>query len=106
MLRPTLPHPDVSPLLDRGRSSGLHLELLRDADGKPVDMLEIHGDIADDRAEGLEELLWSLIPEAGHLRANVGTFDEGEREVSHPLALTQLLIAYHMVKAAADRHDA
>jgi phosphoribulokinase len=106
MLRSTLPHPDVSPLLDRRRSSGLHLELLRDADGKPVDMLEIHGDIADDRAEGLEELLWSLIPEAGHLRANVGTFDEGEREVSHPLALTQLLIAYHMVKAAADRHDA
>jgi phosphoribulokinase len=106
MLRPTLPHPDLTKLLDRGRSSGLHLELLRDADGKPVDMLEIHGDVADDRAESLEELLWSLIPEAGHLRANVGTYDEGDRVVSHPLALTQLLVAYHMVKAAVDRHDA
>jgi phosphoribulokinase len=105
MLRPTLPHPDLTPLLDRGRSSGLHLELLRDADGKPVDMLEIHGDVADHRAESLEELLWSLIPEAGHLRANVGTYDEGDRAVSHPLALTQLLVAYHMVKAAAGRHD-
>ena len=69
-------------------------------------MLEIHGDIADDRAEELEELLWSLIPEAGHLRANVGTFDDGHRAVSHPLALTQLLIAYHLVKAAAGRHEA
>ena len=99
MLRPTLPHPDLTPLLDRAPSAGLHLELLRDADGKPVDMLEIHGDIADDRAERLEELLWSLIPEAGHLRANVGLFEGEERALSHPLALTQLLIAYHMVKA-------
>ena len=99
MLRPTVPHPDLTPLLDRAPSAGLHLELLRDADGKPVDMLEIHGDIADDRAERLEELLWSLIPEAGHLRANVGLFEGEERALSHPLALTQLLIAYHMVKA-------
>jgi phosphoribulokinase len=106
ILRATLPHPDLSPLLDRGAMAGLHLELLRDGDGKPVDMLEIHGDIAPERAERLEELLWSLVPEAGHLRANVGTFDGGERGVSHPLALTQLLIAYHMVKAAAGRHAA
>ena len=104
ILRPTLPHQDLSPLLDQGANAGLHLELLRDNDGKPVDMLELHGDIAAPKAERLEELLWSLIPEAGYLRANVGTFDDGDREVSHPLALTQLLIAYHMVKAAAGRH--
>jgi phosphoribulokinase len=64
-------------------------------------VLEIRGDIADAEAERLEELLWSLIPEAGHLRANVGAFD-GSGRTSHPLALTQLLIAYHMVKAATD----
>ena len=106
ILRPTLPHPDLTPLLEQGANPGLHLELLRDNDGKPVDMLELHGDITDRKAERLEELLWSLIPEAGHLRANVGTFDGDERGVSHPLALTQLLIAYHMVKAAAGRHGA
>ncbi len=106
ILRPTLPHPDLTPLLEQGANSGLHLELLRDNDGKPVDMLELHGDIADRKALRLEELLWSLIPEAGHLRPNVGTFDGDERAVSHPLALTQLLIAYHMVKAAAGRHGA
>ena len=106
ILRPTLPHPDLTPLLEQGAKSGLHLELLRDNDGKPVDMLELHGDITDRKAERLEELLWSLIPEAGHLRANVGAYDGDERGVSHPLALTQLLIAYHMVKAAADRHVA
>lgn len=103
ILRPTLPHPDLSPILERGANSGLLLELSRDTDGKPVDMLEIHGSIARGRAERLEDLLWSLIPEASHLRANVGKFDGGA-QMSHPLALTQLLIAYHMVKAALGQH--
>ena len=101
LLRPTLPHPDLGPILDRGGRPGLRLEPSRDADGKPVDVLEIRGDIADADAERLEGLLWSLIPEAGHLRANaVGAFDGAGGQTSHPLALTQLLIAYHMVKAA------
>lgn len=105
VLRPTLRHPDLSPILDRGARSGLHLELARDADGKPIERLEIHGDIPRLKAERLEELLWSLIPEASHLRANVGTF-EGGQQMSHPLALTQLLITYHMVKAALGGHAA
>ncbi|MEK0083159.1 phosphoribulokinase [Benzoatithermus flavus] len=104
ILRPTLPHPDLSPILDRGTNSGLHLELSRDTDGKPVDVLEIRGDIARGRAERLENLLWSLIPEASHLRANVGAFDGSGPQMSHTLALTQLLIAYHMVKAAMGEH--
>jgi phosphoribulokinase len=99
LLRPTLPHPNLKPLLDRGAHARLRLEPARDADGQPIDRLEIHGDIPRAYAERLEELLWSLLPEASHLRANVGTF-EGGQQVSHPLALTQLLIAYHMVKAA------
>lgn len=94
LLRPTLPHPDLSPIL--GGSDGLRL----DAGHDRGDRLEIAGSIATPVAERLQDLLWSLIPEAGHLRANVGTFETGRPEVSHPLALTQLLIAYHMVKAA------
>ena len=96
LLRPTLPHPDLTPIL--GHGSGLRVERSRDADGQPVEVLEIRGGIGDAEAERLEELLWSLIPQAGHLRANVGAFDGGR--MSHPLALTQLLVAYHMVKAA------
>jgi phosphoribulokinase len=104
LLRPTLPHPDLTPLMDRGGSAGLHLSLSRDTDGKPVDLLEIAGDIPRSKAERLGNLLWSLIPEASHLRANVGAFDAGGAKMSHPLALTQLLIAYHMVKAAMGEH--
>jgi phosphoribulokinase len=99
ILRPTLPHPDFSPLLDGG-NAGLRLELARDRDGKPVDVLEIDGNISDQRAERIEDLLWNLIPEAGHLRDQVGRIDTANGAKSHPLALTQLLVGYHAVKAA------
>ena len=105
-LRPTLPHPDLSPILQSGVQNGLHLELVRDADGKPVDVLEIPGDITDESAGKLEDLIWSLLPEAQELRANVGKFTDGSNapQMSHPLALTQLLIAFHMVKAQVGVH--
>lgn len=102
ILRPTLPHPDFSPLFDGSSNAGLRLELSRDRDGKPVDVLEINGNISDQRAERIEDLLWNLIPEAGHLRDQVGCIDvtNGSAPRSHPLALTQLLVGYHAVKAA------
>jgi len=101
ILRPTLPHPDFSPLVDGSSNAGLHLELARDRDGKPIDVLEISGNISDKRAERIEDLLWNLIPEAGHLRDQVGRIDVANgAKKSHPLALTQLLVGYHAVKAA------
>ncbi len=104
ILRPTLPHPDFTPLL--GDAAGdIHLELSRDIDGKPVDVLDIDGAISESRARRLEDLLWSLLPEAGHLRPDVGGYDAGDAPAtSHPLALTQLFVAYHMVKAAHGVH--
>ena len=72
----------------------------------PVDVLEISGDIDDKRAQSMEDLIWSLIPEAQHLRQNVGHYidDKNRPAMSHPLALSQLLITYHMVKAALGHH--
>jgi len=105
-LRPTLPHPDLTSILEVGAKKGLRLELARDIDGKPVDVLEIAGDVDDDKARDMEDLLWNLIPEAQHLRDNVGTFiDESNNEMtSHPLALSQLMITFHIVKAALGHH--
>lgn len=105
-LRPTLPHPDLSPVLDLGVRNGLKLELSRDIDGKPVDVLDIAGDIDARRAKAMEELLWGLIPEAQHLRDHLGQFidEHNEMAISHPLALSQLFITYHMVKAAMGVH--
>ena len=105
-LRPTLPHPDLTSLLDVGASTGISLDLARDKDGKPVDILEIRGSIETHRASSLEELLWGLIPEAQHLRENTRSIEELEKIniISHPLMLTQLLVAYHMVKASLGHH--
>lgn len=106
ILRPTLPHPDLAPVLNDSANPGLRIELSRDKDGKPVDILEIDGAISDRRAERLENLLWELIPEASHLRSNVGSFEKPDdrKSKSHPLALTQLLVTYHMIKAAMGIH--
>lgn len=101
-LRPTLPHPDLTPVIDAGGRSGFRLALARDVDGKPVDVLDIAGDIDGRRARSVEDLLWSLIPEAHHMRDKLGKYidDKNEPAISHPLALSQLLVTYHLVKAA------
>ncbi len=65
-LRPTLPHPDLTPIRDVGGRNGFQLRLARDIDGKPVDIKKVAGDIDGKRAA--EDLLWSLLPEAHHLR--------------------------------------
>ena len=43
-----------------------------------------------------------MIPESQHLRANKRSIEEFGKIIiiSHPLVLTQMLIDYHMVKAA------
>ena len=105
-LRPTLPHPDLTPVLDVGGRNGFQLCLARDIDGKPVDVLEVAGDIDGSRAKAAEDLLWDLLPEAHHLRANVGQYLDGKNAatISHPLALSQLFITYPLVKAAMGVH--
>jgi phosphoribulokinase len=106
ILRPTLPHPDLTPILEMGSKNGFRLDLSRDRDGKPVDVLEIPGNVDGKRAHMMADLLWDLIPEAAHLRENLGTYTDhkNEQSLSHPLALSQLLITFHMVKAALGHH--
>jgi len=106
ILRPTLPHPDLTPILEMGSKNGFRLDLSRDRDGKPVDVLEIPGSVDAARARMMSDLLWDLIPEAAHLRDNLGTYTDhkNEQSLSHPLALSQLLITFHMVKAALGHH--
>ena len=105
-LRLNLPHLGLTSLLDVGDNKGISLDLARDKDGKSVDILDIHGSIETHRVSKLEELLWGLIPEAQRLRSNKRSIEELEKIniIIHPLILTQMLIAYHMVKAALGRH--
>jgi phosphoribulokinase len=109
VLRPTIPHPDLTRILNPSKShlsSAIRLELDRDM-GKPVDVLEIDGHATSQQVKELEHLLCNEVPDLGafcSLEDNhdigkvVGT--TGEILQSYPLALTQLLITYHMLKAA------
>jgi phosphoribulokinase len=109
VLRPNIPHPDLTRLLNPSTShlsSAIRLELDRDM-GKPVDVLEIDGHATKEQVSELERLLCNEIPYLGRFcslegNQNLGrvTGTTGETLQSYPLALTQLLITYHMLKAA------
>ena len=109
ILRPTIPHPELSKILNaEGNHLGgaIRLGLSRDM-GKPVDILEIDGHANLEQVRELEKMMCNEVPYLGQfcsLEGNqelgkvIGT--TGETLQSYPLALTQLLITYHMLKAA------
>ena len=109
VLRPTIPHPDFIRILNPEGShlgEAIRLELDRDM-GKPVDVLEVDGHATADQVKELEHLLCNEIPYLGQFCSVEGNQDigkvvgtTGETLSSYPLALTQLLITYHMLKAA------
>jgi phosphoribulokinase len=109
LLRPTIPHPDFSEIIQPNRNhlgSAIRLELDRDM-GKPVDVLEIDGHATRDQVTTLERVLCHEVPHLGQFCSLDGNPDigkvvgtTGEILQSYPLALTQLLITYHMLKAA------
>jgi phosphoribulokinase len=102
-LRPTIPHPDLSYLLSGAAGAGIRLELGRD-DGRPVDFLEIDGAVTPDQAAALEQAVWQHVPNLRPLRADeFGDYnDQAQVRHSDPLALTQLLLAYHLLRKYRD----
>ena len=104
VLRPTIPHPDMSYLLeDRTTGDGMRLELGRDG-GLPVDFLEIDGNVSSRQARRMEKALWQHMPEMEPVTDSVFGDYQDERGTRHsdPLALTQLLIAYHLLRKHKD----
>ena len=109
LLRPTIPHPDLTQLLDAEGShlgAAIRLGLERDM-GKPVDALAIDGHATQQQVMELERVLCNEVPHLGQFCSLQGNEDigkvvgtTGEILRSYPLALTQLLITYHMLKAA------
>lgn len=109
VLRPNIPHPDLAGGLSfdaAGYSSaGVRLGLDRDM-GKPVDVLEVDGHATDAQVLALEHLICSEIPSLANIcnrerNPELGkvTGTTGEAIQSNPLAITQILITYHMLKA-------
>ncbi len=74
---------------------------------KPVDALEVDGHATKEQVRELEKIICSDLPYLsticsleGNLELGKLTGTTGETLQSYPLALTQLLVSYHMLKAA------
>jgi phosphoribulokinase len=73
-------------------------------EGTLSDVLEIDGDISHEKACELEDRIWAHMENVSHLRPDrldyLGRFHVGnELRQSDPLALTQLIMLYHVVSA-------
>ncbi len=100
LLRPTISHPDLSSIVTEDVREAIHLNVARDEDGKPVERLHIHSYAEREMTRKVEEAIWSELGVDEPLPESLGTID-GERD--EPLAVTQLILLYHLVQAQQDR---
>lgn len=96
MLRPTIDHPDLASVLAAGDHHAMHLKLVRDTDGRPVDTLHVHGYVDPEEAGVVAKSIWDSLELDSPLPASLGRFGEG---TSQPLAITQLLLLFHLIEA-------
>ncbi|MBA2310694.1 MAG: phosphoribulokinase [Pseudonocardiales bacterium] len=95
MLRPTIQHPDLNGVLVPTLHQAVHLKLERDSDGRPVDTLHVHGYAPPEESQTVEKAIWSLLGEPGDAPKSLGQLGPDKR--SEPLAITQLLLLYHLL---------
>ncbi|MEM9156160.1 MAG: phosphoribulokinase [Cyanobacteria bacterium P01_F01_bin.33] len=110
VLRPTIPHPDFTQIIKpstESLESAIRLDLDRDMN-KPVDVLAVDGHATSGQVVELERVLCNEVPHLGQFCSLEGNQDlgtvvgtTGETLRSYPLAITQLLITYHMLKEAS-----
>lgn len=98
LLRPTIAHPDLSDVLGSDTREAIHLKLIRDEDGKPVDALHIHGHAPREVTRKIEEVIWSHLDIPEPIPESLGVIEPGVR--SEPLAVAQLIILYHLLAAS------
>jgi phosphoribulokinase len=96
LLRPDLPHPDLSPFVDDG--IGITVE-----DRGEERRVRIPANVDPDDAAAIEEAVWQKMHFALHLRTErLGEYTVGtELHRSETLAIVQVLVLYHLVNAKA-----
>jgi phosphoribulokinase len=97
LLRPDLPHPDLSPFVDEA-GGGITVE-----DRGDERSVRIPANVDPDAAAGIEEAVWQKMHFARHLRTeHLGEYTVGtELRRSETLAIVQVLVLYHLVTAKA-----
>jgi phosphoribulokinase len=101
-LHGTLHHPDLNKVIAQD-DSGCVRSILGREEGRAVEYIEIDGSIPDTPARALEQCILEHLDASGAASLDyLGEYDYhvgGELGHSHPLALTQLLLVYHLLRA-------
>lgn len=103
LLRPTAPHPDFTKILTEDTRAAIHLKLMRDDDGRPVDALHVHAYADRQTTRRVEEAIWEDLGMDHELPGDLGTIEgQGRNE---PLAVVQLILLYHLLVAHRANDD-
>ena len=97
ILRPTIQHPDLTHVLTDDDRRTVHLKLIRDCDGRPVDQLHVHGYAPREDSQIVEKAIWEQLSSDRSLPDKLGEYAPGKR--SEPLAIAQLLLLWHLLEA-------
>ncbi len=97
LLRPTAPHPDFTKILTDDTRQAVHLKLMRDIDGKPVDALHVHAYADREITRRVEQAIWDDLGTGDELPEALGHIEGRER--NEPLAVVQLILLYHLFLA-------
>jgi phosphoribulokinase len=97
LLRPTIRHPALTHVLSEEDHTAMHLKIIRDSDGTPVDCLHVHGHAEPEESKVLEKAIWADLADRREMPEGLGALPNGNR--SEPLAITQLILLYHLSQA-------
>jgi phosphoribulokinase len=99
LLRPTIDHPPLHEILGEETEEAMHLKLTRDDDGKPVDAVHIHSYADPDTTKKIEQAIWDELGVDAPLPEALGRLDPDDDTRDEPLALSQLVLLYHLIQA-------
>ncbi|MGH3343127.1 MAG: phosphoribulokinase [Carbonactinosporaceae bacterium] len=101
LLRSTIHQPNLAEILAAVPTPAARIDLMRDVDGRPVEALHLPGDATAEECTIVAKAIWDTLDVDDPLPESLGVLDGGVR--SEPLRLTQLMMLYHLVKAARPR---
>ncbi len=99
LLRPTIAHPNRTSIITDDVREVIHLKLTRDEDGRPVEAIHVHGYPPPSVTRPIKEAIWAAIGVDAPLPDAIGMV---EGRCSESLALTQLIVLYHVIQRHAE----
>ena len=99
ILRPTIDHPELHTILGDDTNEAMHMTLSRSEGGKPADAVHIHSYAKPEITKKVEQAIWDQLGVDAPLPESLGQLDSNGGTRDEPLALTQLLLLYHLIQA-------